>query len=627
MPASNVTEQSLNRLSALRKRLRVSLLIVLFTALGPLIFVPLFMMEGMSWSTLLTILAIWLLGGGSAYIMGNSTLGGVMNALENSIRSEVSLRRLMELSGDWYWRQDANQVITRIVFRGHEIQGLGVESSPLPFVGFRRQDIAGLSLAESDEGWDAFIQCQREAEPFDRVVFEYWPEDRPRLIFESSGRPIIEANGRVLGYDGVSTNITQKWLSEKLLSIQRYFLQGVLLSAPLTELTNSYARGLKQCLTVHSELVVGFRENRMGAHWHMRGASPDFRISDSFGEAFWQDPANMLTDIDGFSNNGLIRLGCIKQDQIPENWAKEQNIACVWVVLKKAEEANQPEYWILIAQRHLNQPNVADVTRVLTGLRLLGLCVERRVFEDELQSLNQTLEARIETRTAELTASNKELEAFTYTVSHDLRAPLRAIDGFSTILREDHGESLPPDAASLLDRISGNARQMGGLIDGLLDFSRLLRTELTLVEVNLNQMVANILDQLDAQSRARVTVDDLPKVMADPILLQQVWQNLIDNALKFSAKVEDPQLTISVRMLDAGYEFSVRDNGAGFDMKYADKLFQVFERLHHKRDFDGTGVGLAIVKRIIERHHGQIWADSEPGSGAAFHFTLMSEAA
>ncbi|BET25554.1 phospho-acceptor domain-containing protein [Limnobacter thiooxidans] len=308
-----------------------------------------------------------------------------------------------------------------------------------------------------------------------------------------------------------------------------------------------------------------------------------------------------------------------------DSWKNELGISSIWLARRKAVEPNQPEYWIMVAQQGVEHACHDDVLRVLTAIRLLGLCVERRVFEDDLQGLNGTLEQRITDRTAELTRSNSELEAFTYTVSHDLRAPLRAIDGFSSILKEDFADSLPAEANGLLDRISNNARQMGGLIDGLLDFSRLLRTDVARVKVDQQQLVEQILDQLDAKRKNIVEVCDLPPVYADPVLLKQVWMNLIDNALKFSSKAEHPKVIIHCEKGVRTFRFTVQDNGAGFDMKYADKLFNVFERLHHKKDFDGTGVGLAIVKRIIERHGGEISASGELGQGACFTFTLPDQ--
>ncbi|MDX1667891.1 MAG: ATP-binding protein, partial [Limnobacter sp.] len=559
-----------------------------------------------------------------AFAMVWRIMRSILNVLARSVQSEAQMRRMMELSGDWYWQQDTDQVLTRIVYRGMEFPK-DPDRAPLPFVGYRRQEVEGLRLLEKSPNWSEFSALLNEHKQFDRLKFEYWPADRLRLIYESTGRPVFKRDEGFIGYEGVSADITQKWLNEKLLSIQRYFLQGVLLSAPLTELTSSYARGLKQCLSVHCELVMGFRENIEQESWQIRGAGPDFRITKEFGDSVWARADEILMSIEGYENKGLIQVGLLPEELIPQDWREEHNIRSVWVEIKQADGPNQPEYWVLVAQKHPEGPQTDDVMRVMTGLRLLGLCVERRVFEDELLRLNHNLEERIASRTSELTEINTELKAFTYTVSHDLRAPLRAIDGFSSILREETGDSLSEDAKGLLDRICSNAQQMGALIDGLLEFSRQLRTEINRTEVNMAELVEGILNQLDARAKAEVQVAELPKVDADPVLIQQVWQNLIDNALKFSGKKKSPKIAIDCQPIKRGWKFTVADNGQGFDMRYAEKLFKVFERLHHKREFEGTGVGLAIVKRIIERHHGSIWAESTLGEGAKFCFTILSE--
>lgn len=626
MPSLENSNLILQRLKAIRRRLKTSTFLVLLMAFGPFLMAVLTsiaLSEDFIRSKLVFFAAL-AIGAAGAFLMVWRIIRSILVVLERSIQSEVQMRRLMELSGDWYWQQEINHKISRIVYRGMEFPKESTRS-PLPFVGSTRQEVDGLKLLDKTPSWDEFTALLDAEKPFERLRFEYWPDDKLRLIFESTGRPIYDSEGSFSGYEGVSTNITQKWLNEKLLSVQRYFLQGVLLSAPLTELINSYARGLKQCLSVRCELVMGYRENASQVNWQIRGASSNFRIGRVFGNEVWTKADELLSPIEGYENKGLIRVGLLPDSAIPEDWKKDHGIKSVWLELKQADGPGQPEYWILVGQKQDEGPQTDDVMRVMTGLRLLGLCVERRVFEDELMLLNHSLEERIQARTSELTEINTELKAFTYTVSHDLRAPLRAIDGFSSILKEDCYDSLPEDARGLLDRISSNAQQMGALIDGLLDFSRQLRTELSRVDVNMNSLVEGILEQLDARAKVHVDMANLPTVQADPVLMQQVWQNLIDNALKFSSKTHNPEILIDCRLIDRGWEFSVQDNGQGFDMRYSDKLFKVFERLHHKRDFEGTGVGLAIVKRIVERHGGEIWADSSPGEGAKFTFTIMDE--
>lgn len=607
-----------------RQRINRSLFIVVLCAVMPIGVTALSMSadtpNSASWKITLAVTVF--LGMMAAMFMGRKLLSQMFSALESVVQSENHLRKLMELSGDWYWQQDPTHALTRIIYRGKDQAGRDA-SQELPFRGLARWDVVGLKCVDSRYNWESFKALLDRQEPFDRVCFEYWPKGRARLIFESTGRPLYSSKGEFTGYMGVSTDLTQKKLNEQMLSLQRHLLQGVLLSAPIPELAASYVRGLKNCLTTHADVVLGYRDNVSHKKWRVRGTNPGLHLSFEKGNSFWDRPADYCEPLEGHDQAGLVWLGRLKPEHYFEpSWQAELGVTSAWVAIRKAIEPNQPEYWIMVAQQGDEQVFHDDVLRVLTAIRLLGLCVERRVFEDDLQSLNATLELRIDERTAELTRSNSELEAFTYTVSHDLRAPLRAIDGFSSILREDFAGQLPEEARRLLDRISNNARQMGGLIDGLLDFSRLLRTDVALIEVDQQQMLDQILDQLDAKKKNIVHIPELPKVLADPVLLKQVWMNLIDNAIKFSSKVEHPRVIVHVEKMLNFYRFSVEDNGAGFDMKYADKLFNVFERLHHKRDFDGTGVGLAIVKRIIERHGGEITASGEPGKGARFEFTL-----
>ena len=242
----------------------------------------------------------------------------------------------------------------------------------------------------------------------------------------------------------------------------------------------------------------------------------------------------------------------------------------------------------------------------------------------EAQRRIDQLNAELEHQVVELAAVNKELETFSYSVSHDLRAPLRAVDGFSRVLETDHAASLDPEAIRYLSRIRGNVRRMGALIDDLLRFSRLSRQELETREVDMASLVRNVLDDLSRgrSVQPQIHVSALPAADGDIDLLRQVWINLIDNAIKYSGKQPDSRIDISAHGEGSEVTYTVKDNGVGFDMAYADKLFGVFQRLHRQDEFEGTGVGLAIVQRIIHRHGGRIWAEAAPGRGAAFHFTL-----
>lgn len=240
-------------------------------------------------------------------------------------------------------------------------------------------------------------------------------------------------------------------------------------------------------------------------------------------------------------------------------------------------------------------------------------------------TLYEDLEKRVEHRTRELHIVNKELESFAYTVSHDLRAPLRAISGFTKILLEDYSNNWDEEANRLFNVIRVNSEKMNQLIDDLLAFSRVGRAEMLQAKVSMKQLADQVVFEIQANnnySNVQITIGQLPDSYGDQPLLKQVWTNLISNAFKYSSKARKPEIHIGSMEKDHQTTYFIKDNGVGFNMEYKDKLFNVFERLHNTREFEGTGVGLAIVQRIVQRHGGNVWAEGEENKGATFYFSL-----
>lgn len=254
-----------------------------------------------------------------------------------------------------------------------------------------------------------------------------------------------------------------------------------------------------------------------------------------------------------------------------------------------------------------------------------------RMFVGSCRDITERKEAEnhLIERSAQLEAANKELDSFAYSVSHDLRAPLRAMDGFSRALVEDYGDKLEGDAKHYLGRISAAGQRMGKMIDDILLLSRTTRGNMEFTATDLSAIARDIIEQLrEAEPERQVSVDIKPGIhrRCDPRLIQIVLDNLLGNAWKFTGKTEDPEIEFSSKMQNGETICVIRDNGAGFDMAYADKLFGMYQRLHAHEEFEGTGIGLATVSRLVHRHGGRIWAESIPDKGACFFFTLGSDA-
>lgn len=354
-------------------------------------------------------------------------------------------------------------------------------------------------------------------------------------------------------------------------------------------------------------------------------------VVDSQGRAAFYPGIDVATSIRDFSKNDVVRRLVHGRKGIQ---SADDPVAGIEEL---AAYAPASQGWGVVVEQPLAvafSTRDGELRRILLGagsllvlaIAILYLAAQlylQRIKAEAIEHNTLLLEKMVDERTAELEETNKELASFSYSVAHDLRAPLRAIDGFAHVIEEDYGKNLDDEGRRLLGIVRSRTARMGQLIDDLLAFSRLGRTPINAGLVNVGQLVAEVLAELvDPASDTDVAVGAMPDVFADRALLRQVWTNLIANALKYSSST--PMARVEIGAKDAPEEvvYWVKDNGVGFDMRYVDKLFGVFQRLHTEAEFAGTGLGLAIVRRIVTRHGGQVWAESKVNQGASFYFSL-----
>jgi PAS domain S-box-containing protein len=448
--------------------------------------------------------------------------------------------------------------------------------------------------------------------PFE-MEFPLRASDGSFRMFLTRILPLRDANGDVLRWFGTNTDISERRLAEVQLAGQA---QELIRRAE--ELASSRIALETQTLMLHSVL------DSMGEGLIAADRNGHFFIwNDSASKLMGRKASDLPTEqwtpyYQVFMPDGITPC---PPDRLPLVRALHGESLQVELMVEHPDRANRVCLEVTARPLKDNQGELRG------GVAVLRDITQRKADEREIQQLNKELEQRVIERTAQLEVANKELEAFSYSVSHDLRAPLRHISGFSQILFEECGSTLDPRARKYLNRIQVGTQKMGLLVDELLNLSQLGRHALNRRLTQLNSIVAEVIAILKPDINGRQVewvVADLPTVECDPILVKQIFQNLLANALKFTRSRTSTVIEISCGEEDGQTVFMVRDNGIGFNMKYVDKLFGVFQRLHRAEDFEGTGIGLATVQRIVSKHGGRVWAHGELDKGAAFRFTLGS---
>lgn len=505
---------------------------------------------------------------------------------ENALReSESRFRQTVDSLPQLVWTCEAEGPCDSLSKQWVEFTGVP-ESQQLGY-GWLEQ-IHPDDRAQTVAAWEAAVAAGTDF----HVEFRIRRYDGEYRWFDTQAVRLRDATGNTVKWVGSNTDLTARKVSETAIAESedkfRYVFQHSVVAKSITKPTGE--------IDVNDAFLemVGYTREELGAGstWQQISHPDDFAATATYVTSMISGEAESVR----FEKRYVHKDGSIIWTDVSTSLRRDADGA--------------PDYFMT---------TVVDIT-------------DRKRAEDEVRRLNAELEQRVLDRTAQLDAANKELEAFSYSVSHDLRAPLRHISGFSTLLLERADDAMDEKSRHYIDTISKSVQDMGVLIDDLLQFSRSGRAELRLLNVNMDNALSEVLEPLRQETVGRDiewVVGPLPTVVGDPALLRQVWSNLLSNAVKFSRGRSSARIEIGA--LDDGFGspepsaqdvLYVRDNGVGFDMQYAQKLFGVFQRLHSSAEFEGTGIGLANVQRIVHRLGGRVWAESEPDKGATFYFAL-----
>ncbi|HZX77704.1 CHASE domain-containing protein [Lysobacter sp.] len=540
---------------------------------------------------------------------GNATLSGPVHLIQDGSLRNTGLLLYLPV-----YRGGARP--GTVTSRREEMQGWVYV--PLRMEGFVRN---ALGVTRSDAHFRVFDVS--DGEP--RLLFAtYAPRDRPPPAFRHQAT--LELYGRCWRVDYESAPLAVA--APRLEGLQNLLALGLFSSLLLYAIAWMLARTEAQAYRIAVRMTEDYRRSEQRFRSAMRYSAIGKALLDSEGHIVEANPA--LSTIVGMTPEALVgmRFDALFESDEPELIAHPSGKTDAQGVHRATRrlhrEGGEPR------QAQLTYaPVPGNIGQDIAGLVQVEDVTERLRAEARVHALNRTLEARVALRTRELSQANQELEAFAYSVSHDLRAPLRAIDGFSRILIERHSAGMDDTGRAYLVRVRRAAARMGELIDALLKMSRVSRGELRLERVDLSRIATEVVEELRVAGGGKRSVDvqiqpDL-FVIGDATLLRNLLGNLLGNAWKFTRDREDARIEFGSVATDHGTEYFVRDNGAGFSQEYVDKLFRPFQRLHHNDDFAGHGIGLASVKRIVERHGGSIRAEGEVGKGATFWFTLPRE--